>query len=539
MRHFHSYGPVDIEEHFAVDRRCMVDRCLNQLVGNRSKSGHYFTIWGPRQTGKTWLLRQMKTEIPAKYGDQFTVFTFSLGNLRGMEDQPPDHWNSTLLPQMLTDVLELSLPGSPIIQTWKEFAQLFAKEGGLWQTPLILMIDEADTAPPVLLDWIAGRFRELYLNREENWLHGLALIGVRAVLGIESKRGSPFNVQKSLHVGNLSRTEVQEMYQQYQAESGQLIEPNVVEAIYQDTNGQPGLVSWFGELLTEKFNTTPEQPITLENWKWTQHKARYVEPNNTVLNLIAKAQDPDYLPFLARLYSQSDQPFAFHDPQVNYLYMHGIIASKTVKADDGEVTEVCCFSSPFIQDTLYHAFRTILVGRDNPILVLHPLDELTDVFADPNKIDLPALLRRYKEFLAQLREKGINPWKDQPRRKTDYQLMEAVGHFHLYAWLKDALASAASVSPEFPTGNGQVDLHIRRRRNGHEQIGLIEVKSFSTATMLKKDRTQAARYARSVGLNYVTLAVFVPVLDEDVLTQLSVTETVSGVDVTVVAIGWV
>ncbi|MEM7535306.1 MAG: hypothetical protein AAF639_24225 [Chloroflexota bacterium] len=539
MRQFHSYGPVDIRHHYAVERLLMVEKCLEQLVGVPDEGGHYFTIWGPRQTGKTWLLRQMKKEIPARYGDQFTVFSFSLGNLRGLEDAPDLENDQVFFPTALAGILKAALPGRPNVDNWETFAHIFDKEGGLWDRPVILMIDEADTSPPRLLDWIAGRFRELYLERDTNYLHGLALIGVRAVLGIESKRGSPFNIQKSLNVANLTRAEVLEMYQQYQDERDQLIDSDVIEAIYHDTKGQPGLVSWFGELLTDKYNTTPDQPITLENWKWTQHKARYVEPNNTILNLIAKAQDPENLPFLAKLFTQADQPFAFRDPQVNYLYMHGIIDSKTVEAPDGELTEVCCFSSPFIQDTLYHAFQSTLIGHDNPILVLHPLDELTDVFADPNKLDLPALLRRYKDYLAQLREKGINPWKDQPRRKTDFQLMEAVGHFHLYAWLKDALANAASVSPEFPTGNGQVDLHIRRRRNGHEQIGLIEVKSFSTATMLKKDRTQAARYARKVGLTYVTLAVFVPVLDEDVLTQLSTTQTVKGVDVTVVAIGWV
>lgn len=38
---------------------------------------HYFTIWGPRQTGKTWLMRQTKQEITQRYGEQFTVFNFS------------------------------------------------------------------------------------------------------------------------------------------------------------------------------------------------------------------------------------------------------------------------------------------------------------------------------------------------------------------------------------------------------------------------------------------------------------------------------
>jgi len=220
------------------------------------------------------------------------------------------------------------------------------------------------------------------------------------------------------------------------------------------------------------------------------------------------------------------------------LYMHGLITSTTVRSQDGELNEICRFSSPFIQDTLYHALSSDLVGDGMRLLTLHPLDMLSDVFASPT-LDIPALLRRYKEYLARLKANGINPWKEQPRRRgpcgRDHHLSEAVGHFHLYAWLKEALTDLAVVSPEFPTGNGQVDLHLRA---GTKQ-GLIEVKSFTSAAALNKDRQQAARYAKRMGLTQVTLAVFIPVEDEQVLQELSVTEAVDGVSVSVVAIGWV
>ena len=68
---------------------------------------------------------------------------------------------------------------------------------------------------------------------------------------------------------------------------------------------------------------------------------------------------------------------------------------------------------------------------------LDPLDELSDVFTTSG-LDLPALLQRYKAYLTRLKAKGINPWKDQPRR-SDMHLTEDVGHFHLYAWLKEAV----------------------------------------------------------------------------------------------------
>lgn len=534
MRHFHSYGPVDCCYHFCVDRRTLVERCMNQLVGIPDQGGHYFTIWAPRQTGKTWLMRQMREEIPRHYGDQFTVFDFSLGNLRGMTETIVAEQNRAEFPDALRSVLELSLPGHPVVTTWQEFVKLFAREGGLWDRSLILLIDEADTAPPALLDSIVGRFREMYLYRETNWLHGLALIGVRAVMGIESKQGSPFNVQRSLHVANFTLDEVKELFQQYQAESGQPIDPAVVEQVYVGTNGQPGLVGWFGELLTEQYNPGPGQPIGAETWELVWHKARFVEPNNTVLNLVAKARQPEYQGFLLKLFAQSNLPFAFHDPLLSYLYMHGLITSTTVRSPDGELNEICRFSSPFIQDTLYHALSSDLIGAGMRLLALHPLDTLADVFASP-VLDVPALLRRYKEYLARLKAKGINPWKEQPRRQTDYHLSEAVGHFHLYAWLKEALTELAVVSPEFPTGNGQVDLHLR----AGEKQGLIEVKSFTSAAALIKDRQQAARYAKRMGLMQVTLAIFIPVEDEQVLQALSVTEKADDVTVSVVAIGWV
>jgi hypothetical protein len=50
-------------------------------------------------------------------------------------------------------------------------------------------------------DVLVGQFREMYQDRPKNisanWLHGLAMIGVRAVLGVDSDLGSPFNIQRS------------------------------------------------------------------------------------------------------------------------------------------------------------------------------------------------------------------------------------------------------------------------------------------------------------------------------------------------------
>ncbi len=533
MRSFNSYGPVDARHHFCVERKEIVDRCVNQLVGIPDEGGHYFTIWGARQTGKTWLMRQAMHEIPKRYGDRFVMLDFSLGVLRGMPFNPPPDQATTFMPEELAEVLSRTLPGEPTIHTWNDVTNAFSKKASFIEKPLIMLIDEVDTIPPALLDLLVGRFRELYLYRGTNWLHGLALTGVRAVVGVESKRGSPFNIQRSLQMSNLTADEVREMYRQYQDESGQPIAPEVVETVYHSTRGQPGLVSWFGELLTETYNPGQGHPIENKTWEYVWNAARFVLPNNNLTNLIIKAREEEYLPFLAELFSKANIPFTFHKPLHNYLYMHGIIEPDIVHDEHGKPSTLCRFTSPFIQQCLYDALSDELVASSPSVLALRPLDKLDDVFDAPT-LNLPALLQRYKDYLARLKAKGIDPWKEQPRRQTDHKLTEAVGHFHLYWWLYQTIGHRAIVSPEFPTGNGKVDVHVKFG----EKRGLIEVKSFVDDYFLERDKEKAAKYAKQVGLDRVTMAVFIPVLDEDVLAQLSTTEMHNGVEVTVVMIGW-
>jgi hypothetical protein len=502
---------------------------LNSLIGSDSdnESGHYFTTWAPRQTGKTWLTRQVVHEIKARYPDQYEILSFSLGVLRGISI--PENQNSDEIPKSFSNIISEKFPNEPIVKDWKEFRDMFSRNKGLWDRPLIMLIDEVDTLPSFWLDVLVGQFREMYLDREANWLHGLSLIGIRAVLGVDSERGSPFNIQRSLHVPNFTLDEVTDLFDQYQQESGQAVEPEVVGSVYESTNDQPGLVGWFGELLTEKYNQGKDRSIDPNMWKTVHHAAITLEWNNTVLNLVKKVRI-GYVPHVLKLFSRSDISFSIDMEWCTYLYMNGVIVPELYTDESGGITSVCRFSCPFIQKRLYNALTGDLIG-DLPMLAVEPLDDLADVF-EGEALNLPPLLDRYKAYLVRMKAKGLNPFKDQPRRTDLYT--EAVGHFHLYAWLQAAIGRRCVTSPEFPTGNGKVDIHIRC--NGKK--GIIEVKSFVDMSETRKGTEQAAAYARSLNLNSVTLALFVPVDDETVLAKLSGEHQSNGVTVTVVAIGW-
>jgi hypothetical protein len=111
---------------------------------------------------------------------------------------------------------------------------------------------------------------------------------------------------------------------------------------------------------------------------------------------------------------------------------------------------------------------------------------------------------------------------------------EAVGHFHLYAWMKEALEDVCVISPEFPTGNGKVDIHMRCEN----REGVIEVKSYRSPAKTRDGIIQAAVYAGKLGLLSVTLALFVPTDDASILEKISTQTEQNGVVVHTAAIGW-
>jgi len=164
--------------------------------------------------------------------------------------------------------------------------------------------------------------------------------------------------------------------------------------------------------------------------------------------------------------------------------------------------------------------------------VLDALDMMEDVFT-PGRLDVAALLGRYKAYLERLKKQGLDPFRDQPLR-ADFQLPEAVGHFHIYAWLTQAVGRECVLTPEFPTGNGKVDLRIVWE--GH--TSLLEVKSLGAARQLVAARSQAAKYAKQQGLAEATLAVFLHAESSEAVSKLEGTEEVDGIQVHVVAIAW-
>jgi hypothetical protein len=525
MKRFSSYWPLDTEIHYYAPRKELIQNIYIQLTGeNPNKGGHYFTVWAPRQTGKTWLMQEILFCL--KKDNRFNILKINLEILKNEKDV------TTVINSIAAEIGKGLNKNFTTVNTEIQFQEIFRKNN--LEKPLILILDEFDALVEPAINALVGVFRNIYITRiderdkpteqKQYLLHGVALIGVRSVLGIDNERGSPFNVQHSIHVPNLTFNEVEGMFYEYEKESSQKVDNNVIRTLYKETRGQPGLTCWFGELLTETYNHKLDKPITIFNFEEAYAAATHILPNNNILNLLSKVKKAPYNEWILELFKTDDKiQFNFDDEIINYLYLNGVIDQEKI----GHREYYVKFSCPFVQSRIFNYFSRKIFSSLG--LLIHPLDDMADAITE-NELHVPNILKRYKTYLKKNREilfKGV------PRRKKDKRIFEAVYHFNLFRYLYDLLKKrGVEVIPEFPTGNGKIDLILKYR----EQTYALELKSFKDMYEYRKGIDQAADYGRKLGLNEIVFLVFLE-LNEEEVKELEQEIEKPGIKVIVIPIG--
>jgi hypothetical protein len=472
---------------------------------NPKKGGHYITVWAPRQCGKTWTMQQILFGL--QKNTRFDVLKINLEILKEVED------TAMVVGSIARSIGERLGKDFTGIDTREKFQEIFRKEA--LDKPLILILDEFDALEENGINTVVSAFRNIYISRIDEvdkpteqksyLLHAVALIGVRSVLGIENPKGSPFNVQRSVHIPNLTFEEVEGMFQWYEKESGQKVHPEVIKGVYRETNGQPGLTGWLGELLTEGFEVYTNDttmPISPANFEEVLEAAINILPNNNILNIISKARDDEHKPMILELFKTDEKiEFKYDNKKLNFLYMNGVIDYE--KETPGKY--YVKFACSFVQKRLFNYFSEDLFHYMGKLY--DTFDDLSDIITETG-LEIPNMLRRYETYLKKNREWLL---KDAPRR-ADLRIFEAVYHFNLFYYLKQFLGpEGGSVNPEFPTGNGKIDLIITY---AGKQYG-IEVKSYTTRGSYGHSLEQAVQYGKQLGLAEIFLVFFVDAIDKE------------------------
>jgi len=346
MREFNTSGPNNPDIHFTVLREALLQKALAQITHPADpKGGRYFTLYAPRQTGKTTFVEQLMKRLDRQ---QFFPVMISFEALSGLKESVFYHE----LGKRLERRGDFPFP-IPAMNNKFDLLDFFADLRKQLPQKLFLIIDECDAIDDSCLGDFLHLLREVFHFRDKGYnLHSLILVSVRNLAEIDLEHASPFNTNDEIRLSSFTCEETLDLMGQYEAESGQLFAPEVKERIYYETQGQPGLVNALCKKMVEELNPGLEKIIGPDIAHEAIKRFIHVDISKNVANIVNKAkQVEDHI--LELFTTRSKINFNIDEEWQKFLWMHGVI--EVEEASDGE--KYIKFACPLYQKKLYFAFK--------------------------------------------------------------------------------------------------------------------------------------------------------------------------------------
>jgi hypothetical protein len=472
MRHFNTSGPNIPAEHYTIERLPQIARGLDMV-----RRARYFTIWAPRQTGKSTYFRQLAGRLE-KEGYKVAHLNFENYKTTSLEafmyafaQGLYEHWGLDFRAE-------------------KEIAKVFQLITEIDDAKYVLIIDEVEGINPEYFGTFLHSIRSAYHSRESHGLKSTILVGVSNILGVVSDNASPFNIADNLEVPYFTDAEVFELLGQHEVETGQRFDEAVKEKICQITANQPGLVNGFAYQLVERHPGKPlialADYLEVEDWYLTEA----IDKNFENILKIARQERP----FVEGLLFTADKvPFRIDRPSIKLLHTNGLIK----KDEEGDVA----FWVPFYKKRLYNAFYPYTNGEKKNILRSIALSELFDA---GGQLQLDRLIEGYKAYV---KRRGFNVFREKDEDGNYRSIREAALIYSFETYIQAFLQAAGGKSyREAHTGLGRSDLIINIE--GAEY--LIESKIYYYERQFTSGKSQLAYYCQSLGLRTGVYLVFCP-----------------------------
>ncbi len=296
---FNTAGPVNRPNHYKVDplHRWDLDEMLILI-----KQEKYFLLHAPRQTGKTSSLLALQEYLNSK-GDYLCVYA----NFEGAQAARNDVKSGvqaiiTEINGRFTELLNIPNLQDEIIECYNKaeaesglnsVLTYLAKKSPL---PIVLLIDEIDALIGDTLISVLRQIRSGYDKRPGSFPSTIILCGVRDIKDyrIHSTNaeiitgGSAFNIKaKSLRLGNFSKEDIYNLYNQHTLETGQKFDDACFELIWRYTAGQPWLVNALAYEVTFKMKENRNRSVVITPAMIDDAKERLILSRATHLDQLA------------------------------------------------------------------------------------------------------------------------------------------------------------------------------------------------------------------------------------------------------------
>ncbi len=220
-RFFNTSGPNNPAQHYTLKREGLIVKGL-ELVKNE----RYFTIWAPRQTGKSTYLNVLSGQ--SKKLDYRVAHI----NVENYKEAPRSAFFNYLY-RVIAECWGITLKN----KNFGDFQDGIAK---IKEEKCVLIVDEVEGLNQEYFGQFLHSIRNLYHFRNEHCLKNVILVGVSNIVGVVEDNASPFNIADNLDVPYFTAEETSELLGMHETETGQVFSQELKEKMIEMTANQPG-----------------------------------------------------------------------------------------------------------------------------------------------------------------------------------------------------------------------------------------------------------------------------------------------------------
>ncbi|QEP44816.1 ATP-binding protein [Ectothiorhodospiraceae bacterium BW-2] len=447
-RFFNTAGPQKPELNYTIPSCQRIDweELLHLVAAQR-----YFLLHAPRQTGKTTALLELMEALngsgnyqalyvnietsqtarnDAELGDRQFCDSF----LQSARYYLPDRMDESAYRRLVAE-------GEP--------QQRFKTVLSYWATtveqPTVLLLDEVDALVGDTLISLLRQLRAGYTQRPNAFPQSIILCGVRDIKDYRIHQGngevitggSAFNIKtESLRLGNFSRQEVEQLYLQHTAETGQRFAAELFEPLWLDTAGQPWLVNALAHEMCWKDRSLRDrtQPITLAHY--LAARERLIQSRATHLDQLAdKLKEPRVHRVIAPILVGEEGSETIQPDDLSYVADLGLIRQER----GGTVV---------IGNRIYQEIIPRELSWGAQLTISN--QEQSWYLTPANRLDMVKLLTAFQHFFREHSESWLE--------RFDYQ--EAGPQLLMQAFLQRIINGGGRINREYALGRRRTDLII-------------------------------------------------------------------------------
>jgi hypothetical protein len=417
--------------------------------------GRYFSIFAPRQSGKTTFLTETCNQLHTDPTYVAIILSFQRYN-----DLNKTKFyaliEKALYSQLSNRLREVGCLKLEEIQQLLahhhlvdhiSFSQLFEELNRILQfKKIVIFIDEFDGIPLKQLGNFLTSLRDLYQEykgKKQKALYSVGLVGIRNITKLVVGGVSPFNIADQVNLPPFTLENVSDLYAQYTAETNQPFTEAAVQKVHEETAGQPWLVNRLATILTMDIKPGTVEPIDVQDVDKAIH-ALLKENNDHFDNLREKA----------KLYKETFVEIVFDHVEYNpddedqaWLVQYGLVKN----IGDYAVAANNIYKARYLKTF----FKEVQVG-----------DYISPQEYDlpGNKLDMKRILLNFDRYISRIGVRAFYAGK-KPYEKT--------GQFLLTAWLYQLVkGDQGELRYEVVSGLGRMDVLLTYKGNRY----IIETK---------------------------------------------------------------